>query len=219
MFRSRVRLTCLTFTLALVAAAGSGVGAIKIIAVSPVEIPDGLADPQPARALFDSLIAAELMRAGLTVVPAHEADVIWKRLVDSVQGFYSALTGELVETKYRAVMTGTPRELRDRFQVDAWLRPEVELLSVDFEGGKARWDGTSEGMGSGSSGSAPALSLVVSVLDAAGTEIYAGRGGIQVVRKGSKEVSRDKLFKDSKRNLQAVHLAIDSLLARVRVSQ
>ena len=219
MSRARVCCTCLALLLALAGARVRGPSPLKTIALSPVRTPDGLDDPEPARALFDSLLAAELGRAGLTVIPPSETGAIWKRLVDSVQGFYSALTGELVQAKYAAVMTGTLRDLRERFHVDAWLRPSIQVIPVDFEGGKARWDGASEGVGSGTSGTVPALSLVVTVSDTAGTEIYAGRGGIQVLRKGSKVVPRDKLFKDTKRNLQALHLAIDSLIARARVSQ
>ncbi len=220
---SRVRLFSVGFILALSAAAATGVAPpappappapLQTIALSPVEIPDGLDDPGPVRALFDSLLAAELARAGFTVVPSHEAGGLWKRFVDSVHGFYSALTGELVEEKYRAVMGGTLRELKDRFHADAWLRPEIDVVAVDFEGGKARWDGTDEGVGSGTSGTVPALSLAVVALDMDGKEIYTGRGGIQVLRKGFKDVSREKLFKDAKRNLKALHLAIDSLLVR-----
>ncbi len=238
---SRVRLLSVGFILALSAAAATGVAPparpapLQTIALSPVGIPDGLDDPGPVRALFDSLLAAELARAGFTVVPSHEAGGLWKRFVDSagftvvpsheagglwkrfvdsVQGFYSALTGELVEEKYRAVMGGTLRELKDRFHADAWLRPEIDVVAVDFEGGKARWDGTDEGVGSGTSGTVPALSLAVVALDMDGKEIYTGRGGIQVLRKGFKDVSREKLFKDAKRNLKALHLAIDSLLVR-----
>ena len=218
MSRPRVRLASLALTFAVAITAARSVVPPKTIALSPTGLPDGIDDPEPVRALFDSLLAGELARAGVTVIPSAEAGAIWKRLVDSVQGFYSAITGERVESKYRTVVDGTRRELRDRWHADAWLRPRIEVFPVDFEDGKARWDGTSEGMGSGTSGTTPALSLVVSVSDTSGTEIYAGRGGIQVLRKGSKNISRDKLFKDSKRNLQALHLAIDSLVARLRVS-
>ncbi|PYP51799.1 MAG: hypothetical protein DMD45_06825 [Gemmatimonadetes bacterium] len=213
-----MRLTCLAFTLAVALAAARGAAPIKTIALSPTRLPDGLDNPEPVRDLFDSLLAGELAHAGVTVIPSTEAGAIWKRLADSVHGFYSAITGERVEAKYRAVMDGTRRELADRFHADAWLRPRIEVVPVDFQDGKARWDGASEGMGRGSSGTAPALSLVVSVSDMSGTEIYSGRGGIRVLSKGSKNISRDKFFEDSKRNLQALHLAIDSLAARLRVS-
>ena len=218
MFRSRVRRTYIVLTLAAAVAAAREAAPIKTIALSPTRLPDGLENPVPVQDLFDSLLAGELGRAGLTVIPSTEAGAIWKRLMDSVQGFYSAITGERVEAKYRAVMDGTRHELTGRFHADAWLRPRIEVIPVDFEGGKARWDGASEGMGSGSSGTVPALSLVVSVSDTSGTDIYSGRGGIQVLSKGSKNVSRDKLFKDSKRNLQALHFALDSLVARLGAS-
>ncbi len=213
---SYVRLVSVALTLALTVAAATGVppAALQTIALAPLETPDGLDNPEPVRALFDSLLTGELTRAGFTVVPSREAGAIWTRLVDSVQGFYSALTGELVEEKHGAVVNGTLRELKERFHTDVWLRPEIDVVAVDFEGGKARWDGTDEGVGSGTSGTVPALSLAVVALDMDGKTIYAGRGGIQVLRKGFKDVSRDKLFQDAKRNLKALHLAIDSLLLR-----
>lgn len=215
---SLVRVAFLAVTIGLADAGAAGPGPIRTIALSPVQTPDGLENPEPARALFDSLLTGELTSAGLTVIPSSHAGAIWKRLVDSVQGFYSAFTGERVEAKYRAVMTGTLGELRNRFHVDAWLQPSIEVVVVRFAGGEALWDGTSEGVGSGRSGTVPALSLVVTVSDTAGTEIYRGRGGIQVLRKGEKVIARDKLFKDRKRDLQALHAAIDTLVARLRAS-
>jgi hypothetical protein len=213
---TRVRLVVLALTLALSAAAAMGVSSPKTIAVSPLEIPDGLDNPEPVRTLFDSLIAAEVQGSGFTVVPSAETGAIWKRLVDSVHGFYSALTGELVRDKYTAVVSGTSRELQDRFHAEVWLRPRIDVVAVRFEGGKARWDGADEGVEGGANGTVPALSLVVFAANMGGEQLYQGRGGIQVLRKGSglKEVPRDKLFKDTKRNLKALHLALDSLLDR-----
>ncbi len=211
---SSARFCCIYFALVALAGARARPSPIKTIALSPVQAPDGLEDPAPASALFDSLLAAELGQAGLTVIPSRETGAIWQHFVDSVQGYYSALTGELVQAKYAAVRTNTLRALRDRFRADAWLRPTIQVVSVRFAGGEAIWDGASEGMGGGSSGATVALSLVVTVSDTAGTDIYIGRGGIQALSKGSNVVDRSKLFRDRKRNLQAVHLAIDSLLAR-----
>ena len=211
-----MRATCIV-CLAVLAVAGVATrhaASIKTVALSPLDVPDGLENPEPVQALFDSLITSELVHAGLTVVPSREVGAIWRRLVDSVHGFYSPITGERVQEKYDAVRTGTLRDLKEHFHADAWLRPRIQVVSVDYTGGKAYWDGASEGAGSGTSGTVTALTLVVALCDTTGSDIYIGRGGIQVLRKGSKEVSRDKLFKDTKRNLQALHLAVDSLVAR-----
>jgi hypothetical protein len=212
----RVRLLALTSVVALSVAAAKAAPTVTTIAVSPVDMPDGLDNPEPVRALFDSLIGGTLQAAGFSVVASSETGAIWKRLVDSVQGYYSALTGELDEEKYTAVVRGTLHELKDRLHAQVWLRPRIEVVSVDFDDGKARWDGTDEGVGSGTSGTVPALSLAVSAMDMSGTYLYHARGGVQVLRKGMKEVSRDKLFKDSKRNVKALHLALDSLVERAR---
>src|SRR2546425_630769 len=210
-----MRATCVV-SLAAIAIAGVATrhaDAIKTVALSPLDVPDGLENPEPVRALFDSLITSELVRAGLTVIPSREVGAVWRRLMDSVHGFYSPITGERVPEKYDAVRSGTLRDLKERFHADAWLRPRIQVVPVDYAGGKAFWDGASEGVGSGTSGTVAALTLVVALSDTTGSDVYIGRGGIQVLRKGSKEVSRDKLFKDTKRNLQALHLAVDSLIA------
>ncbi|HET7296947.1 MAG TPA: hypothetical protein VFI66_07370 [Gemmatimonadales bacterium] len=211
-----MRATCVVCVaaLALTGAASRHAESIKTVAVSPLDVPDGLDNPEPVQALFDSLITSELARAGLSVISSREVGAVWRRLVDSVHGFYSPITGERMSEKYAAVRNGTLRELKERLHADAWLRPRIQVVPVDYTGGKAYWDGASEGVGSGTSGTVAALTLVVAVSDTTGSDIYIGRGGIQVLRKGGKEVSRDKLFRDAKRNLQALHLAIDSLIAR-----
>jgi len=183
------------------------------IALSPVATPYGLSDPAPVRAIFDSLITVALGKAGYRVVPASEAGALWRRLVDSVQGFYDPITGEIVEAKYRAVHDGVLRQLVARFGVQLWLRPSIEILHVDFEGGKVVWDETSERVG-GSGGSLPAFSLVVAVEDSAGVETASGRGGIQLAAKEpGKPVAREKLFRDDDRNRKAVERALAPLLS------
>ncbi len=64
-------------------------------------------------------------------------------------------------------------------------------------------------------GTVPALSLIVSVEDMTGTDLYTGVGGIRLVVRvdGDRFVRlpRDSLFMDGSRNAAAIHLALDSL--------
>src|SRR5437763_14249049 len=126
MSRPRVGLARRALTFAVAITAARSVVPPKTIALSPTGLPDGIDDPEPVRALFDSLLAGELARAGVTVIPSAEAGAIWKRRVDSVQGFYSAITGERVEAKYRTVGGGTRGEPGGRWAADAWVRPGVQ---------------------------------------------------------------------------------------------
>src|SRR5205823_12172580 len=119
MSRPRVRLASLALTFAVAITAARSVVPPKTIALSPTGLPDGIDDPEPVRALFDSLLAGELAPAGLTVITSAEAGAIWKRLAESVRGFYSAITGERVEREYRTEVAGKRREPRESRHADA----------------------------------------------------------------------------------------------------
>jgi hypothetical protein len=204
-----------------------------IVAVTSTELPDWEAlAPERARlapsarrafdssvvAAFDSLIAVRLTRAGLRVVPGTEVDVIWRRLVDSVQGFYDPLTGELVEAEYFAVVTGTARALHARHGAVRWLRPTIAPVEVVFDKGKAEWHGVTERIGGRNTGRGAALSVVIEVLDTAGRALTSSRGGLRLlfrvdVNGISTDVAWNTLYGDPRRNDRAVALALDPLIA------
>ncbi|HET7791574.1 MAG TPA: hypothetical protein VFK78_12340 [Gemmatimonadales bacterium] len=199
---------------------------LRTVALAPVAIPEEIPDSARAQDAFERLLTDALQRAGVTVVPAHEAGVIWKRLVDSVGGFFSAFTGTLDDVKYNAVQNGTLRELRARFGADALIRPRIWIAMIPWRNGNAKWDGTSEGIGGGGSGTLPALTLYVAMYDVDGHEIYSGQGGIQVMMKTSllhrdelHDLDPNKLLTDEGRNRKAVQLALDSLAAVVARSR
>jgi hypothetical protein len=201
--------------------AGRGAPVARTIAVSPVELPNGLDSVESGRRLLDSLIVAHLVSSGFTVVSPIETGAIWKRLVDSVHGYYSAMTGELDRVKYAAVENGTLRALSDRFHADVWMRPWIEVVTVQFGCGsnlckEASWDGVNEDMKGAGSGTVPALSLVVNAITITGGQFYHGRAGIQVLRKGKKfqALPPDKILMDPERNMQAIHVALDPLVAQ-----
>jgi hypothetical protein len=192
--------------------------ALNTVALAPVAIPEELPDSSRAQAAFEVLLTNELRGLGVAVVPAREAGATWQRLLDSVGGFYSAYTGELDTVKYHAVRDGTLRELRARFGADALLRSRIAVVTVNWKSGNAKWDGTSEGVGGGASGTLPALTLYVELNDANGNVVYGGRGGIQVMMKTSllhrdrlHDLDPAKLLTDEGRNRKAVGLALDSL--------
>lgn len=242
-------ITLRTTRLALVAAAGLGVGcaghepynpfivpqdriygSVKTIAITPVVAPRELADVDPHRAKFDSLIAVQLRSAGFVVVPPEESDAIWRRVTDSLGGLFNSATGERDTVKLNTARALTMRELRARFQADAWLHPHVVFASAKFDRGSAEWDGAKQSyqpfgkkfltalFGGGTYGKTSALSLWVGVEDMRGKELYINQGGLQLylVPSGHDwvEIPRAELYADPGRNATAVRLALAPLVTR-----
>ena len=202
---------------------------VKTIAVSSIDLPRDFANLPSPRARFDSLIVSVLRGEGFTVVSAAASESIWVHLRDSMGGYYDTYTGKLVEAKWNAVHLGTLRELRARYGAEAWLHPDIEFVGAPFEGGKVKWHGVEQTSGAPGgvggflfgtkTGSVPALSLFTMVEDSAGKELYSGVGGIELAARivGDRFVDfpRLALLGDGGRNVAAVHLALDSLPARL----
>lgn len=195
------------------------------VALHPMVLPGPLQTAPGVSALFDSLLIAELGQQGYGVVPSAESGRIWQQLVDSVQGFYDPITGDTVRAEFDAVRTGTLRRLAAGFGAAFLLRTSVEMVSVQWDRGKAKWDGVSEGVSpTGGWGSVAALTLVVVAEDSTGRVVATGRGGIRVVAKvrgqgGYESLSEQELFGDYDRNLKAVALALKPFLKRGGPSQ
>jgi len=222
------RLAPLVLALATLAWGGAppaGEPPVKVVALSPLELPYGFPDSAQAQAqaLFERLLTLKLQGVGLTVVASSEAGAVWKRLVDSVGGYYDSFTGERVPALYEAVRAGAMREMRAKHGADAWLRPRLEVVDAPIYRGKAQWDGIEDRYNSsGGGGLVPALSLDLTVEDTAGAVLHRGRGGIGVLGKfrggfwaGTgkvRPVSPEKMLADVKRPTTAVALALDEFL-------
>jgi hypothetical protein len=190
--------------------------ASAVVALHPLSTPHDFEAPAPALAAVESAIAERLAGAGFTVVPSAESGAAWERLMREVGGFYDPITGDTVAVKYRTVGDGTVRELAARPGATLWLRPSLEVVVAQWKGGKASWDGASEGVSPIGKGRVPALTLVVAVEDTSGTIVATGRGGIQVLSKvkGSRfvDVPVEKLLADDKRVVKAAGLALEPLV-------
>ena len=193
--------------------------AIRRIALSPVAGASVRPDSTAASTRIEELVAGRLVKAGFETIPAAEAAGIRSQLLDSVGGYYSRLTGEIVEEKYRAVEAGTLATLKDRVGADAWLRLELVAVPADFSGGKARWDGASEGVAPVGKGTVMALSLQGVLLRGYGDTLFAGRAGIQVLQKVKDyrivPVPAAKLLADKERLERAAAMLADSVRARL----
>jgi hypothetical protein len=203
------------------------------VALASVDVPDGLEQPAPVVALFDSLIAGRLREAGYDIVPASDVNPIWRALVDSAGGLFDQTTGRPDTIKARALHDQFLRQLRSRFHVDAIVYPRIVVVGAGFNETKAKWDGVSQSIeGTGSAllralagvnryGETEALSLQVSIEDMGGTDVYSKRGGLEVwakpARNGFQQVPRSALFQNAERNARGVEIALEPVLMRGKV--
>ena len=196
-------------------AAGSGQRTRKGVALFPLSLPETL-DRLPRATVIDSLLTTELTAAGYDVIAPSEAGSLWKHLVDSSDGLFSPITGELDSVKYRAVHRGVLSALLARHGAVYWLRDSVEVVVVSWTG-SAEWDGQSEGVGPISrSGRVAALTLLISVEDPEGTVVATGRGGLQVLFKVEGDslsaVPLEAIFANAERLRQGVRVALQTMI-------
>ncbi len=201
----------------------------KIIALSPINFPTDIDNPDPVKAKFEALVTAKLQEGGYQVVPSSEYAAIWKQMVEQLGGFFDPITGKRDEQKVKTVREHTLRELAAKTKADAILDSAVSPMKVSFANNRAAWHGTSEYLISGGalaaflaptfSGTVTALSLVVDLSDIHDVEMYVNAGGIQSLMKlsGSRFVAvpRSDLFVDEERNRKAAEIALNPLIGKV----
>ena len=201
-------------------------GKIRTIALAPVQLPDGLEQPDPVKAKFETLVDAKLRAQGFAVVPSSEYTAVWKRMIEQLGGYFDPLTGKKDETKFKAVRTHSLRELNARFKADAVLHPAVRVVPARFSNNTASWDGVTDTVLAGGGGwqaifagprqgTISALTFMVFIEDPNEVLMYSNGGGLQVANKLSGStfilVPQNELFVDPERNQTAVNLALDAL--------
>ncbi len=212
-------------------------GQVKTIVLTPVSLPDELADYAAIMGQFDSLIAGMLERTRFDLIPAQEYAAIWEGILGRTEALFDSATGERNEDQFDVARQQLFGRLIELYDPDAILYPEVWIVDAPFSDGVARWDGTSQalvGLGtrlvhaigaalSGSeshlpAGTVNALSLVVFIENMEGEELYSNSGGIQVIEKvggdpeDRKNVPPEEWFANGVRNRKAVELALAQLL-------
>ncbi len=171
-----------------------------------------------------------LPRSGFTVVPPEESAAIWKRVTDSLGGLFSTATGARDTVKLNVARAVAMAELHARFQVDAWLHPQIVFASAKFDQGNAQWDGAKQSyqsfgkkfltalFGGGTYGKTAALSVWVDLEDMRGKDLYVNQGGLQLYMVPSGHdwvrIPSGELYADSARNATAVRLALAPLVTR-----
>lgn len=202
------------------------------VALLPITLPEGVEDPEPVKAKFESLIEAKLHEAGLSIVKSKETDAVWNQMKEQMGGFFDPITGKIDEEKKKSAKEHARRELNMKFNADAVLIPSIQIVNAQFDGGWAKWNGVQESIALGSpwslsaflgmtgaySGTVGALSLVVFMEDIDGVEMYFNAGGIQVLQKLSfgkfVSVPENEFFVNEERNSSAVNIALGPLVKK-----
>jgi len=198
---------------------------VKIIALAPVAITEGLPDTGPILEEFNTMIESRLREYGYTILRLQEYKAVWASVALEMGGVNDPETGLRDPARVTRAMFATLDTLKADFKLDAVLIPDIVVVEAEFAAGNAVWDGASQRIESGGpmssvfSGSQRgvigALSLTVSIRGQGGTELYSNAGGIEVLSRISGKdfinVPRQELFADSKRNKKAVEIAIKPL--------
>ena len=198
---------------------------VKIVGVAYTIIPDGMPDPAPIEAQFDSLIDVRLRKAHYTIVRPQQYETAFARAADELGLTPSTEANDSINAVLAEAMVKTVQSLKADFELDAVLIPRVKVVEAPFGGGRAEWDGTSQSIQSGVSmksflagspeGTVGALSLKVYIVSTAGNTLYENAGGIEILSKleGNEFVlvPRQELLTDPKKIERAVKTALKPL--------
>jgi hypothetical protein len=202
-------------------------GRIKTVALMPLQLPQGIEDPEAVRAAFRKLVESRMQAGGFTPISDQEFQARWKGASKEAGGLYDLISGKVDVEKSKAVRQNVFRALQSEFGVEAILDVRVIRVLAGFAYGVANWDGARQEMQPGAflqgilgvhtTGKVGALSLVVWLWDMNDRILFANAGGIQVTSTLSfggefVPVSSTELLKDPERNSAAVNLALGQLM-------
>lgn len=166
------------------------------VAVAAVDVPE-IPNAVSVRARYGETVAAALTRAGFHVVPQAEYALAWDSVYAASGGFFDPITGELLRDKRVNAIRDVIAKLRESGPADAIFFPAIVVRDASIEKGKAEWDGASVALsgkkGGGLfdksrsfGGTIPAASLELRAVDADGSEVFLGRGGIELLARFEK---------------------------------
>jgi hypothetical protein len=191
---------------------------IDRIALTPVVLGEGAEVPEAVLLELDSLIAAKVHDAGFETLPSVVHAEIWARVVEEIGGLYNPYTGAFDEERFRTAVGQLKEELREKFDPDALLYPEIQVVEAESDYSQARWDGVSQSVGVRGWGVFYALSLSVVIEDMDGVGLYIGRGGLELIERWDRmvgdyaSVPDSSLFVDKARIVNAVELALGPIV-------
>lgn len=201
------------------------INTVDVLIMTPVILSDFDRKGEVA-ARYEALITERLETAGFKVIPSSEYSSIWDPMIEKLGGVFDPLTGDIDKEKLEAARLHTTNELIRKFDIDCYVRPRIIVTKASWGGNTATWDGvTDHTTGKGgfwatifapeATGTIPALSLVLPLTGTSGEIYYVGRGGIQLFahyKGGFVDVPKSMLFVDPERDVNAVNVALASLL-------
>lgn len=148
-------------------------------------------DKEAAR--IDGTIAAYLKKAGLKVVPQREFEQRWNAAERAFGNPVDPTTGKVNMRTFSQIMEQVRDQMRDDFQLDAFVFTDLLELEVPFNGGLkhlGRWDGVTRKpslQGPGNSVTADfdwnqsvaVASLQVAIFDRELQRVFFSRGGLE----------------------------------------
>jgi hypothetical protein len=198
---------------------------VRTIALAPLRVDGGIAEPVRARSELEPRVTARLVAAGFTVVPSAELDGLWKSAAGEVGAVYDPVTGEVDRERFDAVQASVLHDLRVRHHADAVLHIAVVRVSFYLPDATLWFYGTKDLLywprqEGGLSGFDRATYATVSCLDLRLTdlderELFTDRGGLETIetyaRQTHAERPLDERMRDPKRLEQAVDYAMTAL--------
>ncbi len=198
---------------------------IKVIAVTPLQIPEGMVEPGPVILEFSSLIDSVLASYGFSVIRPQRFDAAWRSIAVETGAFSDSASQERDEVRLSRELSRALAEFKPGIEVQGVLFPRIVVVQADFGAGSAVWDGVKQNIEAGSvmtsffagsqRGVVGATSLVISVRGNDGSALFHNSGGIEIlsklIGKSFVNVSPQELFKDRERNREAVQVALKPL--------
>jgi hypothetical protein len=203
----------------------------KTIALTPLQVPEGLGDRVSLNTQFESFVEANLRKGGFEVLRSRVYKEIWDAKAKQIGGYFDPRTGEVDKSKYESIVNYTKKELKAAYNVDALLYSGLRIVQVRFNGTWVSWHGVEERIileGKKPEvirGNIAAVSFGVWIEDINGIESYVNFGGIQLLSKLDVSgtifknmkfvaVPEEEILSNQKRNEAAVEIALDPLMKK-----
>jgi len=197
------------------------------VALAPLEIPE-LAQHSKAEERYRPAIETKLELLGFTVVGGKTYGELWERERTSAGGFFDPFTGRRDDARLQAARARVFKQMQEQYGISAIVFPSIVIRTAQFSNGLATWDGVNESIthnkglvrfldrSSAASGELSALSLEVTIADAAGATLFEESGGIHVMERVSGAalvpVPEPELFSELTTDTRAVDIAFAPLV-------
>ena len=115
---------------------------VHTIALAPLRVSAGVAEPTRARQEIEPLVVEQLAAGGFQVVASDEMERLWRSAAAEVGDVFDPVSGERDEERYEAVEAAVYHELRLQYQVDAVLWMRIYAIELFLVGSRAAFCGT-----------------------------------------------------------------------------